>query len=206
MQAQIVKIQIMKPIRTAFLFFALLFTCVGSLAQIIPVKGTFQADLAKVIEDYPNHFKNYLGEIRMENPQATEYQTTFVIKEALSSSITRYSAEGKEIWSWEVLMLQSEDFGKAEKKFRSLFQSIRNLSVNTGGDKVVFKGDFEKPAEEKKFTSIVFKPAREEGVFQKLRIDLLLQNVLLEWEVKVIFYDVEREAHEKGESLERKPF
>lgn len=179
---------------------------VSAQGQILPVKNGFQADLARVLEDYPNHFKNLLGELRSGNPQSEQYDSDVKIKDAVECIISRYSAEGKEIWSWEALMLQTDDFGKAEKKFRTLYQSIQNLSVNAGTGKTVFKGTYEKPAEEKGFTSIVFKPGQENNVMKKLRIDLSIQNELLEWVVKVIVYDVEREAHEKGESLERKPF
>ena len=31
-------------------------------AQILPVKNAFQTDLANVINEYPNHFKFYLGD------------------------------------------------------------------------------------------------------------------------------------------------
>lgn len=187
------------------LFFIILF-CHAGQAQILPVKNALQADLARVLEDYPNHFKNMLGELRTGNPQSEQYVSEIKIKDAIECTITKYSAEGKEIWSWEALMLQTDDFNNAEKKFRALYQSIQNLSVNAGSGKTVFKGTYEKPTEEKGFTSIVFKPGQENGTLKKLRVDLSIQNELLEWVVKVTVYDVEREAHEKGESLERKPF
>ena len=174
-------------------------SCIIS-AQVIPAKNTFQSDMAKVIADYPNQFKNLSGELLVKNPQSTEYKTKQNIKEAEECTITKYSSTGKEIFSWQALMLRTDDFELAKKKFKTLYNALNNLLVNINTEKIVFKGDYNKPTEDKKFTSIVFSPAGKEGL--KIRVELLLQAEMLEWSLKVLVYEKEKEDDESGQIKE----
>jgi hypothetical protein len=172
-------------------------------AQLIPVKNSFKADLAKVIGDYPNHFKNLLGEVLEENTQSTDYRSQLKIKDAEECTITRYSATGKEIYSWQALMLKTENFEEAVKKFRSLYTSINNLSVQVNGTNIVFKGNFSKPIEEKKFCSIVFEPADKKNGNLKIRVELLLQSGMFDWAISLLVYEKEREDDERGPAIDQ---
>ncbi len=125
-------------------------------AQIIPVKNSFQADMAKVIADYPNHFKNLVGELLVENPQSTDYISLLSLKDAEECIVTKYSAACKEIVSWQARMLTTENFDEAEKKFRTIYNSLNNLSVSVDASKLIFKAGYEKPEGVKKFTSSFF--------------------------------------------------
>jgi hypothetical protein len=58
---------------------SLVLSCLLIFGQIIPVKNNFQAELSRVIGDYPNHFKNFLGELLLENPQSTDYRSQLKI-------------------------------------------------------------------------------------------------------------------------------
>ena len=49
--------------------------------------------LQKVINDYPNHFRNIKGEVLVENPQTTDYSSKVQIPGAITTVITRYSSE-----------------------------------------------------------------------------------------------------------------
>lgn len=167
-------------------------------AQTSPAKNSFKAGIAAVISDYPNQFRNLIGELLAENPQSADYRSRLDIKDAEECTVTRYSATGKEIYSWQALMLHTESFPEAAGKFKTYYQAINNLSMNINGTKIVFKENYIKPAEENKFTSIVFKPLPKENQSRKLRIELLLQLEMLEWTIRVLVYDKEREDDESG--------
>lgn len=160
-------------------------------------------DVKKVIEDYPNRFINLMGEVVNENAQSTDYQCNFKVNGAEAAIITRYSAK-KEVCSWEALMLSTESFVKARQKFKSLFGQLNNLSVNVGSNKNFhLKGKYEAPAEENKFTTVVFSFDPETATADKLKVELSLQyHAPMEWKVKVLVYDKEREDDERGNTKE----
>jgi hypothetical protein len=60
----------MKPLTATFVSFFVIFSL---SALVIPRKNALQTDLAKVLCDYPNGFKNISGEQVMGNPRITEF-------------------------------------------------------------------------------------------------------------------------------------
>lgn len=167
-------------------------------AQLVPVKNSFQSDLAKVIGDYPAHFKNLAGEHIVGNPQAAEYACMQSVQEALTCKVIKHSSVTKEIFSWQAEMLHTEDFEEAAKKFQLLYNSIQNLTVDADGSFAVMKGSYVQPAESMKFTSVVFKPGEKKSAFKNLKVELLMEAEMLEWVVKVLVYEKEREDNERG--------
>lgn len=194
----------MRKATTFFVVPALVFCSFFSQAQNLQSANSFQNDLVKVISDYTYRFKNLVGEEIVSNPQSTDYRSRLSLKGAEECIVTKYSATGKEIYSFQAIMLRTEDFDEAAQNFKRLYGSVQNLAVNVGPENIVFKSDYEKPVEEMKFTSIVFKDGKDKEKPSKLRVELSLQNELLEWVVKVLVYDVEREDHERGEVKEQK--
>jgi hypothetical protein len=180
----------------------LLFNVANAQLRLPTINGVGN-DVKKVIEDYPNRFINLMGEVITENTQSTDYQCNFKVNGAEEAIITRYSAK-KEVCSWEALMLTTENFDKAKQKFKSLFSQLNNLQMNAGTAKSFhLKGKYEAPEEAMKFTSVVFsfEPEREET--EKLKVELSLQyHAPMEWKVKVLVYDREREDNERGKTVE----
>ena len=101
-------------------------------------------------------------------------------------------------------MLTTESFEKAKQKFKSLYNQLNNLSAGLGDHQQVrFKGDYESPKEEKKFTAIIFKASRSTEWSYKVKMELSLQfHSPMEWKVKVLVYDQEREDEERGSRIE----
>ena len=189
-----------KSVKTLVLLTSLLLVVAGSSAQLkFPVVNPVANDVKKVIEDYPNRFINLMGEIIAENPQSTDYACNFKINGAEESSITRYSAK-KEVCSWQALMLTTESFEKAKQKFKSLYNQLNNLSVDIGDAKNLhLRASYEVPVESKKFTSIVFSPEQKSDKTDKLKVEISLQfHEPMEWKVRLLVYDRDREDAERG--------
>lgn len=165
----------------------------------LPVNSALAQDLKKVVADYPNQFEHLKGELIAENPQTSEYHCTLTVSGAEESHITRYSSR-KNICSWEALMLTTDNFEKARQKYRSLFQQLNNLSADIGQAKHIrFRGNYEAPAEEKKFSSVIFEADPSAGNHGPLRLELALQfHEPMEWKVRILLYDREREDRERG--------
>jgi hypothetical protein len=189
----------MKPLTATFIFILFAFS---TSAQVIPIKNAFQTDIAKVISDYPNGFKNIIGEKTIQNPQSIEFQCLVIVKDAIKCRLIKYNANLKDIYSWEADMIKTEDFEAASKKFRELYNSLHHLSVNINGSTAVFKGDYIKPSEAIKFTTIVLDPGDRAPELEKLKLALVLETDMLDWVIKIQVYEKEREDKDKGPAID----
>ena len=189
----------MKPLTATLALILLIFS---ASAQIIPVKNPLQTDIAKVISDYPNGFKNISGEQLMENPQATEFESRVEIKDA-KCRVIKYSSTTKDIFSWEAEMLKTEDFEEASKKFRSFYNSLQYLSVNINGTNAVFKSEYIKPSQSIKFTTIVFDAGDKNEELKNLKIALVLETAMLDWVIKIQVYEKERDDKDRGRQIDK---
>jgi hypothetical protein len=190
----------MKPI-IAFLIPVFLFF-ISTEAQIIPVKNALQTDIAKVVNDFPNGFKNITGEEIKTNPQSVEYNSHVQVKEAAGCKVIKYSSAVKEIFSWEAEMMRTDDFEAAAKKFKTVYNSLQHLSADVNGTRLVFKGDYKKPSESIKFTTIVFDASDKHPEMKHLKISLVLEVEMLEWVIKIQVYEKEKEDNERGRTID----
>lgn len=177
---------------------------IPSISQVrIPGTDPVSTDMKKVIREYPHHFSALQGTVIEENPQTISYACNFEVRGAESSSITRYSSKANDVFSWQATMLTTEDFDVAKKKFRSLFNSLNNLSVKMDyGDTFYLSGKYETPTEERKFTTIVMSFEKADRITQKMKLELSLQYEMLEWKIRVSIYERDREDYEQGETIE----
>jgi hypothetical protein len=189
----------MKPLTATFLFILFVFSL---SAQVIPIKNAFQNDIAKVISDYPNGYKNIIGEQIIENPQSIEFECLVKVKDAIKCKLVKYSSNLKDIYSWEADMIKTDDFEAASKKFRELYNSLQHLSVNINGSTAVFKGDYIKPSEAIKFTTIVLETGDKSPELKSLKLALILETDMLDWVIKIQVYEQEREDKEKGPAID----
>jgi len=160
--------------------------------------GTIGADVRKVVSDYPNSFANLIGEVIIQNPQSTDYQCNFKVIGAEKSFITRYASGKKPIVSWQAVMLTTEDFEEAKKRFKNLYSQLNNLPV--GGGRL--KAEYEAPTEGNDFTNIIFEFNPGEEWTKKLRVELVIEAEMMDWKVKVMVYDRDRNDAERGPVVE----
>jgi hypothetical protein len=199
LQALLLKFHLMKPLTATFLFILFVFSL---SAQVIPIKNAFQNDIAKVISDYPNGYKNIIGEQIIENPQSIEFECLVKVKDAIKCKLIKYSSNLKDVYSWEADMIKTDDFEAASKKFKTLYNSLQYLSVNINERIAVFKGDYIKPSEAIKFTTIVLDAGDKTPELKILKIALILETDMLDWVIKIQVYEQEREDKEKGPAID----
>lgn len=192
-----------KTVKTLAFITIAVFYFIPIAAQLkLPSINGVGHDVKKVIDDYPNHFTNLMGELLIENAQSTDYQCNFIVNGAEEAIVTRYPAK-KEISSWRALMLTTDDFEKAKQKFKSLYNQLNNLSVSSANGNYRLKGIYESPEEEKKFTRVLFSFEPVNDLIKKLKVEISIQFYApMEWKVKVLVYDREREDEERGKTVE----
>src|SRR5882724_12313147 len=98
-----------------------------------PAQGVFanqtNGALERVIQDYPNQFRNIKGDLLASNAGEAEYKSVITIPGAESSTVTQFTSPEKHLVSWQTVLYTSSDFDKAEKKFKALFGEIKNTIV-----------------------------------------------------------------------------
>jgi len=171
----------------------------SSTAQVkLPVvDNPIKTEMERVVKDYFNQFINIRGEEIAENPQSTDYKSIISLQGSEECSITKYSSTNNNVWSWQAVMLTTEEFSSAKKSFQTLYNQLNNLSVNfeaqTGCS---FRGKYATPTEEMKFTSVIFSADSKDEALKPLKIELTLQYKITGWEVRIIVYGKEREDYE----------
>ena len=121
-----------------------LFTIVILFAFAAPsqAQGVFanktSAVLEKVIQDYPNHFRNIKAEVIVDNPQTTEYRSNISIPGSSSSTVTRYNSKNNDVYSWVCVVFEGDDFNQVRNKFRELFGQIKNSIIKVGDSEPLY--------------------------------------------------------------------
>jgi hypothetical protein len=182
----------------AFITISFLFLNPISAQLKLNKQGTIATDVRKVVEDYPNSFANITGEVIIKNPQSTDYHCNFKVNGAEECTITKYASGTKPIVSWKAVLFSSEEFEEARKKFKAIYSQLNNLTVNGGK----LKADYETPLEGNDFTNIIFSFSPEEEWSKKLRVELVIEAEMMEWKVKVLVYDRDRNDDERGPIIE----
>ncbi len=193
----------MKKYSLILLFLAIHFKSLQAQIKLPGTISNFALDMEKIVKDFPNGFKNILGELIVENPQSADYTSKIKPAGSLDCSITRYSSLSKEINSWQALLYVSTDFMQTERKFRSFYNQLNNLSVQfNDGQHYKFKGVYEKPTEEKRFFHTIFTAATSDKSLKHLKMELMMAYEMMEWRIHVLVYESERNDDERGRVIE----
>lgn len=147
--------------------------------------------LQEVINDYPNHFRNIKGDVLVENPQTTDYSSKVQIPGSINTVITKYSSEDStEIYSWKCVLAESEDFQIVSKKYKEIYNQVKNSIIKLDGNKpFILNGTYVDPTEEKRFTASPFSLVPASGELKKLKVELTLEYLVTEWKLSLLVYD-----------------
>lgn len=176
---------------TAAILVSLLFSATTQAQGVFANKTN--AALEKVIQDYPNRFRNIKGEMIVQNPQTTEYRSTVDIPGSSSCTVTRYNSTKNEVYGWACTIFETDDFEIVKSKYREIFGQIKNTIIKMEGQKTfILNGHYEIPTEEKKFTTILFDLLPAVGEMKKLKVELTLQYQISGWKISLNVYDRDR--------------
>lgn len=168
-------------------------------AQVhLPVPNVFRADVQKAVSDFPSQFASLRGEVRITNPQTVEYASLLQVHKAEDCSITQYSANSKPVYSLHALMLSTENFAEAEKRYKWIFAQLKGLNVKYVVDQYTLHGVYEAPAESRQFTTSTLAVSHPPAALQKLRLEVSMQFEFPEWKVALTVFEWERDDEEQG--------
>lgn len=167
-----------------------------------PLNTAFRNDIQKVMAEFPNRFVSLMGDVMASNPQTASYTSLVALKDAESCTVTRYSSGVRPIYSWQALILRTEDFVEAAKKYNWLFHQLKGMNVSYVVDQYTLGGAYAPPTEEKKFSVSELSVIRPPDALKKLRIEVAMQYEFPEWKVVVQVFEKEREDDERGDIAE----
>lgn len=147
--------------------------------------------LAKILKDFPNHFKNLKGALLADNIESTDYICTTVLPGSLSSAITLHGAEKDNDYSWEAVMDSVEDFDKAKTEFNRLYKEIKKTTFFIDAEKISLSADYAAPSEDMQFSTIIFRPVPVNDSMQHAVVELSLQYLITHWQVTISIYNKE---------------
>ena len=149
--------------------------------------------LSKVIHDYPNYFNNIKGDILENDPQITNYTCLLNIKDMEPGIITQYGREAEHQFSWSNVLLQTEDYNEAKRKFRLFYADIKKTSALIRNTLVKLNADYIEPDDSKNFCNILFKVEPGVDDINNLIVDLNMQYEMSEWKITLSLYNKEDE-------------
>ncbi len=191
----------MKILKTSLIAFAFLFFFSESQAQFrFPVTNNdLRNNLQKVIAGFANELNNVKGDTLALNPQTVEYASLLKFDGAEQNTVTQYIST-KPIYSWQAVVLTTEDFEQATKKYKWLCNQLKVMTIHLGdGYTFSLSGKYEAPDESKKFSSSTFQLTPAATFLPKLKVEVGLQFYFPEWRVNLLVYQREREDNERGD-------
>lgn len=180
----------------------LLGVCCLSLAATAQIRlappSALRSDLQKIVAEFPSQFAGIRGEVVDRNPQSTEYRSRLVLNGAGQCSVVAYSSDVKPVYSWQAVLLETEDFEVAAKKYKWLYQQVQGANLYHVKDQYTLRGAYQEADESRGFALSTLSPVRPPDVYRKLRVDVSLQFEFPEWKVQLLVYEKEREDDEAG--------
>lgn len=164
-----------------------------------PLVSSFRADIQKVVDQYPHQYAEIRGEVINQNPQTVEYASLIKPDGVEGATITKYSALGKEVVTWQSTVLVTEDFEAAAKKYKWLYQQLKGMDIKYVADLYTLRGPYTEPDESIGFATSILTPDHPPLPLARLKVEVQLNFEFPEWKVGLLIYDKEREDEEQGD-------
>jgi hypothetical protein len=184
----------MKKMTTHFAaIMCLLFSTTNVQSQLFVKKdAAVLSAIEKVLAALPGQLKPITGELVNNNPQSREYQSKVLLPGSVSNMVVQYASvdNKKTIAAWHSVVMETDEFAQASKKFKWLYQQIKSGVYKCGGKNLRLTAAYETPKEELSFTSLVFEETGKKGAE---RIELSMQYAVTHWTIKLAVYNEDRE-------------
>jgi hypothetical protein len=190
-----VKIQFqMRKMTTHFAaIVCLLLSTTGVQSQLFIQKdGAVLSAIEKVLAALPGQLQPITGPLINNNPQSREYESKVLLPGSVSNYVVQYASvdNKKTIAAWHSIVMETEAFAAASKKFKWLYHQIKSGVYKCSGKSLRLTAPYESPKEEISFTSIVFEEPGKKGTE---RIELSMQYAITNWTIKLTVYNQDRE-------------
>ena len=192
----------MKCIKPQLVGLIIFLACLETQAQPkFPVTDNdLRINLEKIIADFPNNLSGVRGDTLEINPQTIEFSSLLDFKMAKQNSIFEYKSASRPMYSWQALLLETENYDEAAKKYKWLCNQLKVMTITSeSGYSYNLNGKYEEPTLSKKFSSSVYKLTPSASDMPKIKIEASMQFEFPEWKISLLVYEKEREDKDRGD-------
>jgi hypothetical protein len=151
-----------------------------------PESPAFHKAVQLIIGDFPYNFRRITGNLVSKQGHVEHYASLIALPDAESCLIGRYHSELDTTDSWQALMLTTEEFSVAAKKYKSLYQQLKTCKLKTtDGSLFYMKGNYEAPSEEMDFVTSTLIIETPDIRFREFKIELELLYELDKWIIHI---------------------
>lgn len=181
----------MKKLCSVFFILSSLSLVAQNKITHIKMVPAINADIEKVARDYHAHFANIKGEKISETENIIEYSSKINPQGALESTIMQIKSL-ENSFSWQALMLDTEDYNQAVAKYKQLYRQLNGtkLSLNDG-QSYKLKGAYDAPDPARGFASTLLGLDAARNEMNPFKIEIALNYAMPEWSVKIYVYEKE---------------
>ncbi len=170
-----------------------IFIALHAGAQTIRIKKetALTSDIEKVARDYYAHFDNIKGQKISESENIIEYASKISPADAIESTIMQIKSL-QNSYSWQALMLDTEDYNKAVAKYKQIYRQLSGAKVSLeDGKSYKLLGAYDTPEESRGFASTILELDANKKAVQLFKIEVALNYAMPEWSVKIYVYEKE---------------
>ena len=145
--------------------------------------------LEKVLQDYPNQFKNIKGNVLNQNAQATDFESSVKIPGSISCVISQSNSSAQAM-SWKAEFFTSSNFSEASTKYTDLYNQIKNTIIKIRGSKpYILSGQYAAPEKSRSYQAVILNMLPAAGELQKIKVEISLEQVGSSWKLQLLIYD-----------------
>lgn len=149
---------------------------------------SIQPLLNEVVQDYFQNFENIKGDTLSRTGSTITFVSKIKLPGSLHCTINKYGTPNS--YSWESLMFESEDFEAAATAYKNYYKQLNKSKFAPNGyEKFVLSGAYDAPDESRGFSSSRLKLEEQKSRFNKFTIDIGMQYLFPNWQVKVMVYE-----------------
>ena len=170
----------------------IIFTTLSLSAQIklaaLKPSPSVKPDIEKVARDYFQDFNNIKGDTLLQTAGTIEFESKIIPAGSLEATITKYSDPNS--YSWQAVMLQTEDFKEAVSKYKQYYRQLNGANL-TFYDRTSSKltGPYDAPDEDRDFASSILELDSKKHDLQLFKVEVALNYSFPQWTVKIMVYE-----------------
>ncbi|MGL6266507.1 MAG: hypothetical protein ACRC2O_01225 [Chitinophagaceae bacterium] len=175
----------MKSLKTIFpiCLLCLQFMC---FAQKATVSTAFNAELEKILLDFPASFINLKGEEILKEETEIRYESRIVLPGSEDCMVNAILTGNKKTVGWEAVMVTTQTYEAAAKEYKKLYLQLIDCRFKLKSKTTVsLIGKWVSPQPTNNFSSTIFILSSSTSAYRKMNIELEMLNVMDEWKVNL---------------------
>jgi hypothetical protein len=187
---------IMRKIHLTLLIFSWLLTGASAYSQLnlaLPFPNGLKSTAEKVLNSYKDQYTGIRGDTISLTSEVEVYASSVKPDGAMECTLTYYKQTQEATCTWEALMMRTEDFAVASRKYNACYNQLKSIALRTGGHNYKFESAYQSTDQNKSFYSTIFTPVTDDDAYRKLRVEILLENDMVEWTVRILVYEKDHE-------------